>query len=251
VAPGWIVIELDGRRRRATPTVVLVHGAFGDCSGWRAVHDSLRSDGRKVLVPPTPLEGLASDARYLRALTRGLDGGVLLVGHSYGGAVATVAGIAENVVGLVYVAGLAPDEGETLCALQSRFPAPPARSQLERTETPNGTEVSIARRTFGEVFAADLTPDDAAFMAASQRPLPARALQEPASAAGWRRRKSWAVLPTADGAVHPDLHRFAFDRAKARVTEVPGASHAVMMSRPRLVAAVINEALLACQAIPL
>lgn len=246
------MVEPNGRRgpTKASLTVVLIHGAFADASSWRAVYDALRFEGRRVLVPPTPLRGLASDAGYVRALTRAIDGRVLLVGHSYGGAVATVAGVAENVAGLVYVAGFVPDEGETLAALQSRFPATPLASHLEPRETPDGSEVFMSPAAFGEVFAADLDPADAAFMAVSQRPVAANAFEEPAGAAAWRSKKAWAVLPTADGAIHPDLHRFAFDRAGARVTEVPGASHVVMISRPGLVAAVIDEAVVACQAIP-
>ncbi len=244
--------DRDGRRgtTEAALTVVLIHGAFTDASSWRPVYDALRFDGRRVLVPPIPLRGLASDADYLRSLIRAIDGRVLLVGHSYGGAVATVAGVTENVAGLVYVAAFAPDEGETLAALQNRFPAAPLASHLAPAETPSGSEVSISPVAFADVFAADLDPADAAFMAVSQRPLPASAFDEPAGATAWRSKKAWAVLPTADGAIHPDLYRFAFDRAGARVTEVPGASHLVMLSRPRLVAAVIDEALVACQAIP-
>jgi pimeloyl-ACP methyl ester carboxylesterase len=240
-----------GQLLRAAPTVVLVHGAFADSSGWRAVYDALHAEGRRVLAPAMPLSGLTNDAAYLRALVGRVGDGVLLVGHAYGGAVVTMAGMDESVIGIVYVAGFAPAEGETLRALQSRFPAPPLASQLKLAETPRGQEMSVDPVTFGEVFAADLPPVDAAFMAATQRPLPASALDEAASAAAWRTLKSWAVLPTSDGAIHPELQRFAYDRARARVTEVPGASHVVMISRPRLVAAVINEALVACQAIPL
>jgi pimeloyl-ACP methyl ester carboxylesterase len=225
------------------PTVVLVHGAFADASSWRGVFDALKSDGRKVLAPPSPLRGLESDAEYITAVTASVDGPVLLVGHSWGGALITVAGVAENVVGLVYVAGFAPDEGEALGPLQTGFPAPPAATHFVPAEIPGGVEVAIDPAAFAEVFAADLDPADAAFMAIAQRPLSAMALEEPAAAAAWRTKPSWAVLPTQDSAIHPDLHRFSYERAGARTTEVPGASHVVMISRPGLVAGVITEAL--------
>jgi pimeloyl-ACP methyl ester carboxylesterase len=225
------------------PTVVLVHGAFADASSWRGVFDALKSDERKVLAPPSPLRALESDAEYISAIINSVDGPVLLVGHSWGGALITVAGIAENVVGLVYVAGFAPDEGEALGALQAGFPAPPAASHFLPAQIPGGVEVAIDPAAFAEVFAADVDPDDAAFMAIAQRPLSAMALEERATAAAWRTKPSWAVLPTQDNAIHPEVHRFSYARAGARITEVPGASHVVMISQPGVVAGVITEAL--------
>jgi pimeloyl-ACP methyl ester carboxylesterase len=225
------------------PTVVLVHGAFADASSWRGVFEALNSDGRKVLAPPSPLRGLESDAEYISAITGSVDGPVLLVGHSWGGAVITVAGVTENVVGLVYVAGFAPDEGEALGKLQAGFAPPRAATHFLPAEIPGGVEVAIDPAAFPEVFAADVDPADAAFMAIAQRPLSAMALEEPAAAAAWRTKPSWAVLPTRDSAIHPDLHRFSYERAGARTTEVPGASHVVMISHPEEVAMVITDAL--------
>ena len=227
----------------ADPTVVLAHGAFADASSWRGVFEALNSDGRRVIAPAIPLRGLASDAEYVSAITSSVEGPVLLVGHSWGGAVITVAGVAENMVGLVYVAGFAPDEGETLGGLQAGFPAPPAASHFLPAQIPGGVEVTIDPAAFAEVFAADVDPADAAFMAIAQRPLSAKALEEPASVAAWKTKPSWAVLPTMDRAIHPDLHRFAYERAGARTSEVPGASHAVLISHPEAVAEVITEAL--------
>jgi pimeloyl-ACP methyl ester carboxylesterase len=225
------------------PTVVLIHGAFADASSWRGVFDALRSDGRKVFAPANPLRGLAGDAEYVSAVIRAIDGPVLLVGHSYGGAVITVAGVAEKVVGLVYVAGFVPDEGESLGTLQADFPAPPAATHILPAEIPGGVEVTLDPAALAEVFAADVDPADAAFMAIAQRPLAATAFEEPAAAAAWRTKPSWAVLPTQDAAIHPDVHRFAYKRAGAMTTEVPGASHVVMVSHPELVAGVIAAAL--------
>ncbi|MDX6653913.1 MAG: hypothetical protein QOH18_614 [Solirubrobacterales bacterium] len=227
------------------PTVVLIHGAFADASSWRGVFDALRSDGRKVLAPANPLRGLAGDAEYISALIGAIDGPVLLVGHSYGGAVITVAGVAENVVGLVYVAGFVPDEGENLTRLQADFPAAPAAAHILPAEIPGGVEVTLDPAAVGEVFAADVDPADVAFMAIAQRLLAATAFEEPAAAAAWKTRPSWAVLPTEDAAINPDVHRFAYERAGATTTEAPGASHVVMISHPELVARVITGALVA------
>jgi pimeloyl-ACP methyl ester carboxylesterase len=225
------------------PTVVLIHGAFADASSWRGVFDALGPDGRKVLAPANPLRGLAGDAEYISALIGAIDGPVLLVGHSYGGAVITVAGVAENVVGLVYVAGFVPDEGESLGTLQAGFPAPAAATHILPAEIPGGAEVTLDPAAVGEVFAADVDPADVAFMAIAQRPLAATAFGEPAAAAAWKSKPTWAVLPTEDAAINPDVHRFAYERAGAITTEAPGASHVVMISHPDLVAGVITEAL--------
>jgi len=172
---------------------------------------------------------------------------VLLVGHSYGGAVITAAGGADNVVGLVYVAGFAPDEGEDLDALQSNFPAPAASPYIKPSPmSDGGTEFTIDPSGFHEAFCADLPNAEAAFMAISQRPLSRVAFDEKATAPAWRTRPSWAVLPTADGVIHPDVHRFSYDRMLATVTVVEGASHAAMLSRPAAVADVVREAVRSC-----
>jgi pimeloyl-ACP methyl ester carboxylesterase len=235
----------------AGPTVVLVHGAFADASSWRPLYERLAGDGRRVLAPPNPLRGLQADAAYIGSVIDELDGPVILVGHSYGGAVMTVAGVSPRVAGLVYVAGFAPDEGETLNALQARFPAPPLMQAIRPAQRPDGSvDLSIAPAVFHEVFCADLAAPDAAFMAIAQRPLAAAAFDETASAAAWRTKPSWAVLPTADEAINPDLHRFAYDRTGSTVTEVRGASHVVMTSQPDRVAGVVRQALAACAGAP-
>jgi pimeloyl-ACP methyl ester carboxylesterase len=225
------------------PTIVLVHGAFADASSWQPLFAEL--DGSAVLAPPNPLRGLATDAAYLRAFVERIDGPVLLVGHSYGGALITVAGAADNVVGLVYVAGFAPDEGETINAVQAPFPAPAVGPYIRPSAVPGSDipEVSIDPAHFHEVFAADLPAATAAFMAIAQRPLSAAAFDETVPTAAWRIKPSWAVLPTADGAIDPGVHRWSYERIGATVTEVDGASHAVMASQPAIVAAVVREAL--------
>jgi pimeloyl-ACP methyl ester carboxylesterase len=227
------------------PTVVLVHGAFADASSWRRLYEKLAGDGLMIKAPPMSLRGISGgDAEYTKSVIAQIDGPVLLVGHSYGGAVITAAGGADNVVGLVYVAGFAPDEGETLAGLQSNFPAAPAGEYFTPSPLPDGgTEFSLDPGGFHDVFAADLPEPEAAFMAISQRPLSAAALAEPAPTPAWRSKPSWAVLPTADRAIHPELHRYSYDRIGATITEVDGASHVVMLSRPDVVAETVRNAI--------
>ena len=232
-----------------SPTIVLVHGAFADASTWRRVYDHLAGDGDTVLAPPNPLRGLPHDVSYTEALIDQLDGPVLLVGHSYGGAVITVAGRSDKVAGLVYVAGVVPDEGESVNDLQGRFPSLAMGPLVRPAELPDGSvEISIDPAQFPGVFCADLPADDAAFRAISQRPVAATAFDDAATAAAWRAKPSWAVFGTGDRPLVPELHRFSYDRAGSKVTEVDGASHLVMLSQPEIVASVIREAVVTCTA---
>jgi pimeloyl-ACP methyl ester carboxylesterase len=228
----------------AAPTIVLVHGAFADASGWSAVYDKLKDDGHAILAPPNPLRGVAVDAAYIRGFVEQIEGPVLLVGHSYGGAVITVAGDAEQVVGLVYVAGFAPDAGENLGDLQARFPDSRAVPNYRPASIPDdGVEFSLNISTFPDVFAADVPQQLTRFMAIAQRPISAAAFTDSVSVAAWRTKPAWAVFPTADGAIHPEVHRFSYERAGATIVEVEGASHAVMLSHPEVVADTIRNAI--------
>jgi pimeloyl-ACP methyl ester carboxylesterase len=226
------------------PTIVLVHGAFADASSFRPLYDELLGAGVTMIAPPNPLRGLTGgDGEYLKGVIGEIDGSVLLVGHSYGGAVITAAGTAENVVGLVYISGFAPDEGENLTDLQSKFPAPKIAPYIVQHKLPDGgSEFTLASDGFHESFCADVPADDAAFYAISQRPLAGVALTETAPTPAWRNRPVWAVLPTADGAIDPGLHRFSYERMGAQITEVEGASHVVMISHPKEVAEVVMTA---------
>ena len=231
------------------PTIVLIHGAFADSSIWRRVYDLLDVDEYEVLAPANPLRGLANDASYLEGLIDQLDGPVVLVGHSYGGPVITVAGNSDKVAGLVYVAGLAPDEGESVGDLQGRFPPLAEGQVLQPRPLPDGgAELSVDPERFHEVFTADLPDVDAAFMAHAQRPVSPTAFEEPATAPAWRAKPSWAVFGTGDLPVGPALHRFQYERAGSTVTEVEGASHFLMLSKPDVVARVIREAVTATTA---
>ena len=231
------------------PTIVLVHGAFADASIWQRVYDHLAREGDTVLAPPNPLRGIPYDAAYTQSVIDQLEGPVVLVGHSYGGAVITVAGSSDKVAGLVYVAGVVPDEGESVNDLQGRFPSLAMGPLVRPAELPDGSvEISIDPARFPDVFGADVAADDAAFRAISQRPVAATAFDDPATAAAWRDKPSWAVFGTGDRPVAPELHRFSYSRAGSKVTEVDGASHLVMLSQPEIVAGVIREAVIACTA---
>ncbi|WP_353945978.1 alpha/beta hydrolase [Streptomyces sp. HUAS MG91] len=230
-----------------TPTVVLVHGAFADAASWSGVVADLKRDGIPVLAPPNPLRGLAADAAYIASLVAQIDGPVVLVGHSYGGALITVAGVAENVVGLVYVAAYVLEEGESLGELQGRFPASPLVSNLKQWTYPvadgeAAVEVTIAEDAFPAIFAADVPAETTTVLAAAQRPLAAGVFEEKATAAAWRTTPSWAVIAGADRAIDPEVERFGATRAGATVVEVDGASHAIALSRPKEVAEVIRTA---------
>jgi pimeloyl-ACP methyl ester carboxylesterase len=225
------------------PTIVLVHGAFGDASSWRPVFDRLHADEHTVIAAPNPLRGVAADAAYVSAVIEQIDGPVVLVGHSYAGCAITVAGASEKVVGLVYVAGFAPDEGESIADLQARVPSLAMGNFLQPTPLPDGAvELTVDPHRFHDIFCADVPDADAAFMAHAQRPLLATAFEEPATTAAWRMKPSWAVFGTADQPIAPQLHRFSYDRAGSTVTAVEGASHFVQLSRPEVVADVIHDA---------
>ncbi|MET9725316.1 alpha/beta fold hydrolase [Streptomyces zaomyceticus] len=230
------------------PTVVLVHGAFADATGWIGVISELRSSGIPVIAPSNPLRGLTADAAYLASVLAQLDGPIVLVGHDYGGAPITVAGTAENVVALVYVAACVPDEGESLAQLQEGFPGASSTGRLkERTyPLPDGdsaVEVTIEEAAFPSVFAADLPEDVAGALAASQRPLATAAFTEKTSAAAWRTKPSWALVAGADRMIDPEVQRFGAARATAVVVELPDASHAVVLSEPTRVADLIRDAI--------
>ncbi|MFE2517662.1 MULTISPECIES: alpha/beta fold hydrolase [Streptomyces] len=230
-----------------TPTALLVHGAFADAASWSGVIAELQNHGIPVVAPPNPLRSLASDAAYIASVAAQIDGPVVLVGHSYGGAVITVAGTAQNVVGLVFVAAYVLEEGESLGELQGRFPDSPLGSSLKQATYPveggdPAVEVTIVPEAFPAVFAADVPADVTKVLAVAQRPLAAGAFTETATAAAWKTKPSWALVAAADQAINPEVERFGAKRAGATILEVEGASHAVAVSRPKLVADLIRDA---------
>jgi pimeloyl-ACP methyl ester carboxylesterase len=206
------------------------------------VFDRLHGE-HTVIATATPLRGVAADAAYLSAIIDQIDGPVVLVGHSYAGSVITVAGTSDKVTGLVYVAGFAPDEGETIADLQGRFPSLAMGNFLQPTPLHDGSaELTVDPQRFHDIFCADVPEADAEFMAHAQRALLASAFEEPATAAAWRTKPSWAVFGTADQPIAPQLHRFSYGRAGSSVTEVEGASHFLQLSQPDIVAGVIQDA---------
>jgi pimeloyl-ACP methyl ester carboxylesterase len=183
------------------------------------------------------------DGEYLTRLIAEINGAVLLVGHSYGGSVITAAGTADNVAGLVYISGFAPDKGENLMDLQSKFPEPGIVPYIvQHNLMDSGPEFTLAPKGFHESFCADIPEEDAAFYAISQRPLAGVALSEAAPTAAWRDRPAWAIFGSADRCIDPGVHRFSYDRMGAQTTEVQGASHVVMISHPKEVAEVVMTA---------
>ncbi|MGW4366806.1 alpha/beta fold hydrolase [Nocardia takedensis] len=224
------------------PTIVLVHGAFADAASWQPVTADLLDRGHRVLAPPVLNRGLGEDAAYVRSVVERIDGPVLLTGHSYGGAVITVAGMAENVAGLVYVSGYALTEGESLAQLQGGFPDSELAAHLVYAPYPGGTDVSVDIDAFPEVFAAGLDPALARVFAVSQRPLSAAAFTEPATAAAWRTTPAWGIVSSADRTINPEVERFGYQRAGLRSVVEIDAPHLVMQTHPAEVAAVIADA---------
>ncbi|MEU1290131.1 alpha/beta hydrolase [Kitasatospora sp. NPDC005856] len=229
------------------PTVVLVHDGCSDASTWFGVVAELHGRGLTVLAVANPLRGLAHDAAYLASVVAGIDGPVVLVGHSYGGAVITEAGSAPNVVALVYVAAYLPDVGESYQALADRFTPAPLISRLRRTEFTTGgaqreTELSVPAECFRPLVAADLDPEVAQVLAALQRPAAERVLTDEPTVAAWRGTPSWALVTGADQALAPSIQRFTAQRAGATVLELPEASHSVAVSRPTAVAELVQDA---------
>ena len=228
-------------------TVVLVHGAFADSSSWTGVIERLQAAGVRVTAPANPLRGIAADSAYLATVFDQIPGPVLAVGHSYGGAVISNAGTAPNVVGLVYVAAFAPDEGERL----GDVAATSKDSVLGTAQVPlrypagaggeRAVEFAIDPAKLHAVFAADLPAPQAAVLAATQRPVAALAFSEPNGRPAWRSLPSWAVVATADKAAGTDVVRSMAERAGATITEVAG-SHVIMLSQPQAVTDVILTA---------
>lgn len=238
------------------PTVVLVHGAFADASSWNGVIERLQAKRVSVTAPANPLRGIAADSAYVAAVLAQIEGPVLAVGHSYGGAVITNAATdATNVVGLVYVAAFAPDEGETLGAVEAGSKDSVLNSALVPRQYPtaaggSATEFYIDPAKARDAFAGDLSDKQAALIAATQRPVADAAFGEPNGPPAWKHLPSWAVVATADKAAGTDVTRSMAQRAGAKITEVDG-SHVIMVSQPEAVTNVILEAVAAVTAVPI
>jgi pimeloyl-ACP methyl ester carboxylesterase len=221
-------------------TVVLVHGGFVDGSGWQEVYRLLKADGYNVAVVQNPTLSLEDDAAVTRRVIDAQDGPVVLVGHSYGGAVITEAGNDPNVATLVYIAAFAPDTGESVNSLIEGFPkdgpAPPILP-------PEDGFLHLDREKFHDSFAADVDADLAAFMADSQVPWGVDALGGTISEAAWRSKPSWYLIATEDRMIPPPAQREMSARAGATVEET-AASHSLYVSQPEAVASIIKKAAL-------
>jgi pimeloyl-ACP methyl ester carboxylesterase len=238
------------------PTVVLVHGAFADASSWNGVIERLLAEGVQVTAPANPLRGISIDSAYIASYLDQNPGPVLAVGHSYGGAVITnAAARVNNVVGLVYVAAFAPDEGESLADIESGSKDSVLLPALDALQYPTGqgsetaVEFAIKPEYIHEAFAADLPTEQTALMAATQRPVAELAFPEPSGVAAWKKLPSWAVVPTGDKTVGSDAVRSMAERAGATITQVEG-SHVIMISQPQVVTDVILTALAATTQTP-
>jgi pimeloyl-ACP methyl ester carboxylesterase len=221
--------------------VLLVHGAFADGSMWAGVISELQAAGIGVFAVASPLRSLASDAAYVASAVAEIDGPVLLVGHDYGGAVITAAGsAAANVVGLVYVAAFALDEGESALDIIGRFPGSQLLPALRPATFPGvcgdpAVELSIDREAYSRVFAADLPNRPAMAAAATQRPITAAAFEEKSPTAAWKTTPSWYIVATADQLIPPEGQQFMARRAGAHTIAIP-ASHAIALTQPAAVA---------------
>jgi pimeloyl-ACP methyl ester carboxylesterase len=226
-----------GAHAPAVRNVVLVHGAFADGSGWRGVYDRLTAKGYKVSIVQNPLTSLADDVAATRRVLARQDGPTILVGHSYGGTVITEAGNDPKVAGLVYVAALAPDAGESTGDQFAEIPAPPGF--VIEPQSDGFGFVNLAKFKAG--FAGDINDADAAFMRDSQVPIAMSAFGDKVTKAAWRAKPSWFVVATEDGAIDPKLLRKTATRIGAEAVEIKG-SHVVFLSRPEAVADVIDKA---------
>lgn len=229
------------------PTIVLVHGAFAESSSWNYVIDSLAGEEYPVIAAANPLRGLAGDAAAVGDLVRSIDGPVVLVAHSYGGAViSNVSADAGEIIGLVYVNGFAPDPGETCFGLAGMFPG---STLNEKTSRPvpladGTTDLYILQDVFHDIFCVDVPAPQARWLAATQRPATQEALTEPSGERPlWRELPSWFLIGKEDQIIPAELQHYMAERAGAqRTLEIPGASHAAPVSQPQAAADLILEA---------
>src|SRR5438034_1370241 len=239
------------------PSVVLIHGAWADGSSWSRVVSLLQTHGYTVYVPPNPLRGLTSDSAYIASFLQTITGPIILVGHSYGGAVITNAATGNpNVKALVYIDAFAPDQGESLASLSS-VPPPPGQSPSCLSGDPTqvfnfvpltggDVDLYVKPSLFPSCFANDLPPNEGAVLASTQRAFALSALPQPSGVPAWRSIPSFYLVGTIDNVIPPFAQLFMAQRANATIVQVR-ASHLVMISHPNAVVGLIDEATLSLQ----
>jgi pimeloyl-ACP methyl ester carboxylesterase len=219
-------------------TVVLVHGGFVDGSGWEGVYKILREDGYTVAIVQNPTISLTDDVAATKRIIAAQDGSVILVGHSYGGVVVTEAGNDPKVAGLVYITAFAPDKGESVSSL---IKDPPPGAPVPPILPPQDGYLFLDKAKFAASFAADVETEKAAFMADSQVPWGVEALSGAITEPAWKTKPSWYLVATDDKMIPPPAQRFMAQRAGSTVAEAAG-SHAIYVSQPNAVAAIIEKA---------
>jgi pimeloyl-ACP methyl ester carboxylesterase len=243
VAAAALAMAVAAASANAAPAgvknVVLVHGAWADGSGWHGVYQTLKADGYNVSVVQNPLWSLADDVAATKRVLSVQDGPVILVGHSYGGAVITEAGNDPKVAGLVYIAAFAPGAGESLETLSKNAapgsPVPPVLPPIDGF-------LFLDQAKFHEAFASDVDAKQAKFMAVSQAPLSVASFATPITAPAWKAKRSWALVPTGDKMIGEAGLTFMARRAGATIVEFNGGSHAIYVSQPKVVADLIEKA---------
>jgi len=229
---------MAGVSHSAEITLVLVHGGFVDGSGWEGVYRILKKDGYSVTIVQNPTISLADDVAATKRIVHAQNGPVILVGHSYGGAVITEAGNDPQVAGLVYIAAFVPDKGESVSTL---IKDPPPGAPVPPILPPQDGYLFLDKAKFPASFAADVDEEKAAFMADSQVPWGVEALSGTISEPAWKTKPSWYLVTTDDKMIPPPAQRFMSKRAGSTVVEVAG-SHAIYVSQPNAVAALIETA---------
>nr|WP_062336993.1 alpha/beta hydrolase [Herbidospora sakaeratensis] len=228
---------------QAKPTVILVHGAFADASSWTKVVAKLQTAGYPVIAPANPLRSLKDDSDYVSSVISTVPGPVILVGHSYGGSVISQAASGHtNVKALVYVAGYAPEVGESALDLTGKFPGSQLPTSLLTRDYPGGTDVYVDPAKFRAAVAADLPARDVALIAATQRPVSYAALDAKATTAAWKKIPSWYLVSGADQAIPTAAQKFMAKRAGSHTVEVKSASHLILVSHAEATADLVTAA---------
>src|SRR5256884_567985 len=257
IVPAYVVAARSDTGSGPKPSIVFIHGAWADGSSWSGVIKRLQQQGYTVYAPAIPLRGLTSDSAYIANFLQSISGPIILVGHSYGGAVITNAAIGNpNVKALVYIDAFAPDQGESLASLSSVKP-PPGQSPSCLSGDPTtvfnfvpltggDTDLYVKPSLFPSCFANDLPPKEGAVLASAQRAFALSALPQPSGVPAWKTIRSFYLVGTIDNAIPPFAQLFMAQRANATIVQVRG-SHLVMISHPTAVVGLIDQATLSIQ----